>query len=158
MIEFYLDNDTAVMKMLEDEPQNAINAFLHVAAEQSEAMAEQIKQNVSGGVLQTRTGTLEASVQPQAPKIDGLQASAEVVGGGGDAYYGEIQELGISHPYPEQAAGDVMAFEDGGSSIFTRLVEHPAMPAHPWFLPVLDEMAPQIIAGVHERIQETLDK
>lgn len=154
MIKVTLDGDTAVMRMLELAPHKVVQAVLRVSDQESQALADLIRQNASGGVLESRTGTLAESVQPGAPQITGLKSEASV---GSDVYYGLIQETGIADPYPEEAHGGVMAFEEQGETIFRKLVEHPAMPEHPWFTPVLDEQAPQIVEAVQQAIQEQLE-
>lgn len=155
MIKITMDGDTEVMRMLETAPDRVIGAFLHASEQEAEALAVLIRENAAGGVLESRTGTLAESVQPDAPKIDGLQST---VGVSSDVYYGLIQEVGIRNPFPEEAHGSAMMFEEGGEQIFRKLVEHPAMPEHPWFTPVLDSQAPQIMEAAERAIQEELGK
>lgn len=164
MIRVYAD-DTPVMRTLEEAPDRLIAGFLHGAEEEAAELAERIRENASGGVLHSYTGDLAESVQTTEPEISGIEASAGVVGAGGDAFYGRFLETGGDHPYQEvtrkgtqgvKKGGGALAFEVGGETIFARMIEHPPTPEKPWFFPVLDEMAPQIVEGINEALQESL--
>lgn len=159
-LKFFMDNDTTVQKMLETEPERIVAAMLGAIDEGVGMMAAQIRENVSGGVLQRRTGTLEESVQPQAPKITGVRVDEDIKAAEGWAYYGRIQEKGVDHQWQEENlfVGHPMAFETAGENIFRTLVEHPALPAHPWFFPVLEEFAPQVVEKVKQAVNEELKK
>jgi hypothetical protein len=160
MIKFFFDNETTVERMLETEPERVVLAILGAVDEGTQAIATQVRQNVSGGVLERRTGTLEESVQPSSPKVSGLTVDQDVTAGGGDAYYGRILEQGVPHQWQEEnlMVGHPLAFESAGDLVFRTLAEHPAMPEHPWFFPVLEEQTPIIVEKVKTRIQEELEK
>jgi len=159
MIKFTLDHATEVETMLQEEPERIIIAALVAIDEGVQRMVERVRENVSGGVLQRRTGTLEDSVQPQAPRITGLTVSEDIQAAGNWAYYGRIQEFGVEHGWMEenQLVGHPMPIDVGGETIFRTIVEHPALPARPWFYPVLEEESPQIVEEVKAKINEELE-
>ena len=160
MITFTLDDATATEKMLEEEPERIVLAMVGAISEGVDSMVEQIRDNVSGGVLQRRTGTLEESVQPTPPKISGLKVDQDIRAGGGWAYYGMILEEGVEHEWLEEnlMVGHPLVFEGAGETIFRTLAEHPAMPAEPWFYPTLQDQTPIVLAKVQEAINKELEK
>jgi hypothetical protein len=160
MIKFFMDGQTDVERMLEQEPERIVIAMLQPIDEGTQTMADQVRSNVTGGVLQRRTGTLEESVQPQAPKINNLVVDQDFTAGSGWAYYGRILEQGVDHAWQEENlwAGKPMAFEVAGEKVFAALAEHPALPSFPWFYPVLEEQTPMIMDKVQQAITKELEK
>jgi hypothetical protein len=159
MIKFFMDGQTDVERMLEQEPERIVVAMLDPINEGTLEMADQARSNATGGVLQRRTGTLEESVQPQAPKVNNLTVDQDLTAGSGYAFYGRILEQGVDHGWLEENlwAGKPMAFETGGDKVFAALAEHPALPSFPWFYPILEETTPVIIDKVSQAITKELE-
>ena len=119
-----------------------------------EELRDRIRANVSGLILQPKTGELANSVQivPITTKGRNIQYGG-VSAGGPRAPYGIIHEKGGTHPYDIFAKNArVLAFEKGGKLVFATHVTHPPTPARPWFRPAVDEMR----ATFRERMNEVM--
>lgn len=135
-----------------------MDGFRVGAQDQAEQVAERLRANVSGGVLQTRTGALLESILLQPMQQDGLNASIEVQAGDEEAWYGAVFETGGSGAYEITAKGKALAFvAGGGDMIFRKLVSHPPIPELPWFAPVIDEMSPGIVEGIADAIKSEVE-
>ncbi len=105
-------------------------------------------EKLSGGVLQTRSGALKASIVANVTIEGGLLKAS--VGSVGDVKYAAIQEFGGRTPAHEilPNKGSVLAFFVGGAQHFARRVEHPGstLPARAYLSSSLDEMRDEIVA------------
>ena len=125
----------------------------------SGAVADRIRQNLSGGVLNIRSGSLFGSVKRSGPDADGSALEAGVTAGGDGAPYGIYFEKGGLGSYTITAKNaKVLAFMGGGGAmVFAKSVIHPAIPLRPWFQPAVDAIAPTIPGELQEAISEALN-
>jgi len=159
-IKVFMDGETDLEKLLVEAPDRVVLAMLHGIDEGQEAMLNRIHENLTGGVLQRKTGTLEESVQPQRPVVNGLRVDSDIKGGGGDAYYGQILSSGVTFPYLVERpfVGEALEFVVGGETLFRAMTEHPAMPARDWFFDTLEEFGPLTVNQVQVHVQEEIEK
>lgn len=98
--------------------------------------ADRVKDNLSGGVLQTRSGDLLSSVRQEPAQISGNEITAAVTAGGDLAPYGIYFEEGGSGYYEIRPINArVLAFMSEGRQMFAAMVNHPPTPKLPWFAP-----------------------
>ncbi len=121
------------------------------------ALQEKIQQKLAGEVLQTRSGTLAASIV--ASIADSPQGIAVRIAST-DVKYAAIHEFGGTIP-PHQIVPDkakALAFVIGGKQVFAARVQIPAvtMPARSYMRSSLAEMAETIRKGLNEAVGEAL--
>lgn len=134
-------------------------AILAAVAARSAALADQllalVHAKLSGGVLQSRTGALGASIGVDGPKIEGDRVVTTLVSSG-DLKYAAIQEYGgVTSPHdilPSRAKA--LAFLAGGEQVFAKVVHHPGshIPARSYLRSSLAEMAAQIDAQMKSAV------
>ena len=104
--------------------------------------------NLSGGVLNARSGVLRDSIQTELSQQDG-QIGAEILSDG-DVPYAAIQEYGGKTAAHEivPVKGQALAFVVGGAQRFARSVNHPGsqIPERSYLRSSLSEMSDQILA------------
>lgn len=115
-------------------------------------LAQVVGVNLSGGVLNARSGRLRDSIEMQA------SGQGEEIGAGifssGDVPYAAIQEFGgktAAHEIlPDKAR--VLAFISNGKQVFVRRVQHPGslIPARSYLQSALDEQADDIVQDLTE--------
>lgn len=117
----------------------------------AERLATKVRdEKLSGGVLQTKSGVLRASIISDVSIANG--ALSATVGSIGDVKYAAIQEYGghtAAHQIlPDKAAA--LAFLVGGAAHFARSVRHPgsSLPARAYLSSSLNEMRDEIIADL----------
>jgi hypothetical protein len=137
------------------------DAFVDMMAERIDAvdamMADRVRMNLSGGVLQSRTGRLLDTVMQEPAQISGDVITAAVTAGGDSAPYGVYFEEGGDGYYdivPINAR--VLAFMAEGQMIFARMVHHPPIPKLPWFQPEVDTATEEMEAELNAVIGEVL--
>lgn len=95
---------------------------------------------------------MQATAQRLVPVDTGLlrqSISLDLTGLGFDlgptAEYGGYVELGVDHPFEITAHyPGFLAFEEGGTEVFTRKVEHPPIPPQPYLGPAFDLGLPRL--------------
>lgn len=107
-------------------------------------------EKLSGGALQSRSGTLKASIVAQVSTENGALTAR--IGSIGDVKYAAIQEYG-GHTAAHQILPDkssVLAFLTGGAMRFARNVQHPGstLPARAYLSSSLDEMRDEIVTEI----------
>jgi hypothetical protein len=180
VIDITLDNPTAVIAKMENTANDLMAEITRRLDYEAGAVADRIRANASGGIVQAQTGRLADSVLEGDVQQAGLTASVTITAAEGDAFYGKILERGTK-AYPIGArfreAGTLspkgrklkarfgataetryMKIFTGGETIFRKLVEHPAIAKHPWFSSVLDEFTPRIVEGVAEGVGKALEE
>jgi hypothetical protein len=143
-----LASTDVALEQLEAALHNRLAALMH-------QLAEKVRLNLSGDVLQERTGRLLGTVAEHGPyEVDGgLEATVDA--GGDAAPYGIVHEEGGTRDYIIQAVNKrSLAFEMNGKMVFARSVIHPPAEKRPWFGPAVDEMRPLIVEGLQEAINE----
>ena len=126
-------------------------AVVAAVAARSAALADRlltlVHTKLAGGVLQSRSGALAASIGIDGPKIEGDRVVTTLFAGG-DLKYAAIQEYGgVTSPHdilPSRAKA--LAFVAGGGEVFAKLVHHPGshIPARSYLRASLAEMAAEI--------------
>jgi hypothetical protein len=137
------------------------DALVDMLAERMDAvnqmMADRVRANLSGGVLETRTGKLLETVMQEPAQISGDIITGAVTAGGEAAPYGIYFEEGGTGYYdivPVNAR--VLAFMGEGQMIFARMVHHPPTPKLPWFGPEVDTASDEMATELNQIIQEVL--
>jgi hypothetical protein len=104
--------------------------------------AERVRQNLSGDVLQERSGKLLGTVMEVGPTATGSEIISSVQAGGDEAPYGIVHEKGGERWYMIYPVnGRALAFEINGKTVFAASVHHPPAERRPWFEPVVDEIS-----------------
>lgn len=114
----------------------------------SEELQRRIKGELSGGILQSRSGKAANSVEilPAAQSGDIIEGG---VSAGGDlAPYLIFQEEGTKGPYTIRAKGKALAFMLSGKLSFFKSVQHPGLPARRPVGQTFDAMKDEILAGL----------
>jgi len=112
--------------------------------------AQVVGVNLSGGVLNTRTGALRDSIRMQASQQDG--AIGVEIFSDGDLPYAAIQEYGgktAAHEIlPDKAR--VLAFVMNGSRVFARRIQHPGsqIPERSYLRSALEDQGEDIAQGL----------
>lgn len=135
------------------------SALVDILAERidmvNQIMADRVKENLDGGVLQRRTGNLYNSVMQEPAQISGDQMTAAVTAGGDGAPYGIYFEEGGSSYYEIRPVNArVLAFMGEGRMLFAQVVNHPPTPKLPWFQPEVDTASPEMESQLNEAISE----
>lgn len=120
--------------------------------------ADNVKGNLSGAVLQQRSGKLLSTVMQEPTQRDGDTLVGAVTAGGDLAPYGiYFEEGGTGYYEIRPINARVLAFMSGGKQLFAKVVNHPPIPKLPWFAPAVavstDEMAEQL----NQVFQEVLE-
>lgn len=117
--------------------------------------ADRVKRNLSGGVLQERTGALLSTVRQEPAQRSGDELYGAVTAGGDEAPYGIYFEDGGSGYYdivPVNAR--VLSFMGEGGRIFAKIIHHPPTPKLPWFAPEVEtgraDMEKELSAALDE--------
>lgn len=125
----------------------------------NQMFADGVKGNLSGGVLQSRTGKLLSTVMQTPTQKSGSELYASVTAGGPEAPYGIFFEKGGTGYYDIVPVNSrVLAFMGEGGMVFAKMVHHPPTPHLPWFEPEVpqatDEMNTQLNAAIDEVLSE----
>ena len=120
------------------------------ASELATALADLVKNKLSGAVLNTSSGALRDSIAAGVTAdSDGVVAS---VGSEGDVKYAAIQEYGGKTSAHEilPVKGDVLAFVAGDGQHFARRIEHPGsvIPERSYLRSSLEDMKDEILAAL----------
>ena len=120
------------------------------ATELATALADLVKNKLSGAVLNTSSGTLRDSIAASVTAdSDSVLAS---VGSEGDVKYAAIQEYGGKTSAHEilPVKGDVLAFVAGDGQHFARRIEHPGsvIPERSYLRSSLEDMKDEILSAL----------
>ncbi|HEV7480445.1 MAG TPA: hypothetical protein VGO05_09225 [Roseiarcus sp.] len=120
------------------------------ATELATALADLVKNKLSGAVLNTSSGTLRDSIAASVTAdSDRVLAS---VGSEGDVKYAAIQEYGGKTSAHEilPVKGDVLAFVAGDGQHFARRIEHPGsvIPERSYLRSSLEDMKDEILSAL----------
>lgn len=122
------------------------------------AFAERVKGNLSGGVLQSRTGKLLSTVMQEPAQLDGDTLYGAVTAGGELAPYGiYFEEGGTGYYEIRPVNARVLAFMMGGQQLFAKVVNHPPIPHLPWFGPEVVTGTEEMTNSLNEGIAEVLE-
>ena len=120
------------------------------ASELATALADLVKNELSGAVLNTSSGALRDSIAANiTADSDSVLAS---IGSEGDVKYAAIQEYGGKTSAHEilPVKGDVLAFVAGDGQHFARRIEHPGsvIPERSYLRSSLEDMKDEILAAL----------
>jgi phage gpG-like protein len=120
------------------------------ATELAAALADLVKDKLSGAVLNAGSGALRDSIAASVTAdADGILA---LVASEGDVKYAAIQEYGGKTSAHEilPVKGDVLAFVAGNGQHFARRVEHPGsvIPERSYLRSSLEDMKDEILAAL----------
>lgn len=115
----------------------------------------QVEENLSGAVVNPRSGTLQAAI------TEASDESSATVGLDSDAApYGAALEFGASIPAEliEAKNAKALAFVVGGSQVFAKHVMHPAfvLPPHSFLRAALADLAPDALATLEDAVAAAL--
>jgi phage gpG-like protein len=127
------------------------------ATELATALADLVKNKLSGAVLNTSSGALRDSIAAGVTAdSDGVVAS---VGSEGDVKYAAIQEYGGKTSAHEilPVKDDVLAFVAGDGQHFARRIEHPGsvIPERSYLRSSLEDMKDEILSALAGTAAET---
>jgi phage gpG-like protein len=155
-----IDGGDALVAKLAGLP-DALTAQLRTAfGLAADALYAQAIANVSGAVVNARSGRLQAAITQASDA-----SSASIGVDSGVAPYGPALEFGASIPAQLIAAKNakaltfvVGAFVVGGSQVFAKHVMHPAfvLPPHSFLRSALADLAPDLVAMVGDAVAEAL--
>ena len=121
----------------------------------ADALYAQAIANVSGAVVNAKTGTLQAAITQASDA-----ASATVGVDSSIAPYGAALEFGASIPAQliEVKNAKALAFVVGGSQVFAKHVMHPAfvLPPHSFLGSALEGLAPDLVAMLDDAVAAAL--
>jgi phage gpG-like protein len=119
------------------------------ATELATALADLVKNKLSGAVLNTSGALRDSIAAGVTADSDGVLAS---VGSEGDVKYAAIQEYGGKTSAHEilPVKGDVLAFVSGDGQRFARRIEHPGsvIPERSYLRSSLEDMKDEILAAL----------
>lgn len=122
------------------------------------AFAERVRGNLTGGVLQQRSGKLLSTVMQEPAQLDGDTLYGAVTAGGDLAPYGiYFEEGGTGYYEIRPVNARVLAFMSGGQQLFAKVVNHPPIPHLPWFGPEVITGSDEMEQSLNEGIAEVLD-
>jgi phage gpG-like protein len=133
------------------------SALLDRAENLRQALEDKIRQNLSGDILNVRSGALLASISSEA-EDDGSGLAIEA--GSAGVPYAAILEYG-----GKTAAHDIvavkakaLAFIAGGAQRFARLVHHPGstIKAYNYMGGALDDLEDEMTSGLKDAVLEAL--
>ncbi len=122
-------------------------------------VAQVVGVNLSGGVLNARSGRLRDSIEMEATG-QGAEIGAEIFSGG-DVPYAAIQEFGgktAAHEIlPDKAK--VLAFVANGKQVFARRIQHPGsiIPSRSYLRSALDDQGDAIVEDLTGVVMELAD-
>jgi len=122
----YIESKRSLLVDMLANRMDAVNAML----------ADRVKGNLSGAVLQTQSGALLGTLMQTPAQLSGDELYASVQAGGELAPYGiYFEEGGTGYYEIRPINARVLAFMMGGQQMFAKIVNHPPIPHLPWFGP-----------------------
>lgn len=122
------------------------------------SFADRVRGNLTGGVLQQRSGKLLSTVMQEPAQLDGETLYGAVTAGGDLAPYGiYFEEGGTGYYEIRPINARVLAFMSGGQQLFARVVNHPPIPHLPWFGPEVITGKQEMTQSLNEGIAEVLE-
>jgi phage gpG-like protein len=147
MLQISLEGQEALSDRLAGLPDRVRLALAEKVDAQAQSLFEQVVgANLSGGVLNARSGALRDSIQLEMSQQDG-SIGADIFANG-DAPYAAIQEFGgktAAHEILSDKA-KVLAFVMNGALAFARRIQHPGsqIPSRSYLRSALDEQSDDI--------------
>lgn len=146
--------DTKVEARLDRFPQQLRASVVNAMNELGVRLLAYDRSNLSGGVLQKRTGALY-DAQALTVTDQGDSIVAEVGFNSSQVPYGAVLEFGVDHDWLITAKNaKALKFELGGTTKFAKSVTHPAMPARSFLRRALEMVTPEISPVLTQAIQD----
>lgn len=124
-----------------------------------EMVRAKVEENLSGAVLQTKSGALLGALQSGVSSIGGqtLVGFVEIEPGSKPEIYGKVHEYGGKDWYEIVPVNKkALAFEIDGKKIITDYVFHPPAKERSFMRSALREMVPTIVAEMEETIASVI--
>lgn len=140
-------SDQQVTAMLRRKGPEAIKAMVFgVNTQAAKLQSHIVLDKLSGQVLNIRSGKLAGSIRIDPPAtVTAESIFADVVGGGGPAWYGKIHEYGGVKSYIIEASHKkALMFRVGSKVIFAKRVNHPPLPMRSFMRSALDDLRENI--------------
>ncbi len=117
-------------------------------------LAEKIRSNLSGVVLQARSGKLRDSVKETPVTISNGIVEGGVTAGGPEAPYGGVHEDGGTRNYEIRPVNkQYLAFMVDGKQIFTKLVQRTPALKRPFVAPAKLELEAEIQQALRSAVE-----
>jgi hypothetical protein len=157
-ISFTGDSDSRLIQVLRSRPAALLRVLsVRLNALMFQLQSKIVSEKLSGQVLKRRTGILSGSIRAMPAEVEGAKITAEVLGGGGPAFYAATFEEGCA-PYQIMAVrARALRFMVDGRAAYAKSVSHPAMYA-PFMRPSLEEFTPQIRTDLQAALDAELNK
>lgn len=155
MLNLQLTGVNEVVARFGEMPDKIHDALLVKMAELTQRLIAKTQDNLSGKVLQSRSGALRDSI---AGQISDTGSTLTATVGSYGVRYAAIQEYGgTTSPHdilPTKA--NALAFIVDGKQVFAKIVHHPGsrIPPHYYLQGALDDMHDEIVRGLGEAIVE----
>lgn len=120
-----------------------------------ELVRAKVEENLSGAVLQTKSGALLGALQSGVNSLSGstVVGFVEIEPGSKPEVYGKVHEYGGKDWYEIVPVNKkALAFETNGKKIITDYVFHPPAKKRSFMRSALREMMPTIVAEMEETI------
>jgi phage gpG-like protein len=119
------------------------------------ALRQKVDENLSGGVLQSKSGLLRDSISDFTQSTgDDITAGVSV---SGDVPYAAIQEYGgtTKAHIIEATNAKALAFSMNGKQVFAKYINHPGsvIPEHAYLRSALEDMDDEIMSGLEEGLK-----
>lgn len=119
------------------------------------AVDERANVNLSGRLVQSRTGELRASVREEIePRADGL-ATGRV---GTENFVGAILEAGASPHEIRPDENALLRFLLGSKWVTARRVEHPGIAKRPWLSTAVTESLPELELILGQALEDAVER
>jgi hypothetical protein len=156
-----IDGDEELIAALQGRKEQLIASLTSNMEAFQKLLADRVRVNLSGAVLQTRSGNLLDSVQEGDVVVTGgVVETTAVTAGGEQAPYGAIQEAGSEtgefYQIVPTKAKALAWISDSGERVIRRSVMHPPIVAKPFLAPAAEEMEPTFQAMFADAILEAL--
>ena len=158
-ITWHLEGAPELLASLQEKPGLLETAIKAKTDELGARLYARVQENLSGEVLNQRTGVLIRSVEWQAAQFVGAvcQTTVGIDEGQPSFIYGLVNEYGgqkFYDIYPVKAKA--LAFEGEGGTVFAQHVHHPPLPERSYLRSALAEMESTIYAEYDETLESVV--
>lgn len=152
---FHIEGDKELSEALQAKQAGITERLYDRVRTAQRALADKVRINLSGEVLQQRSGELYRSVQEQPIVQEGTAVIGEVTVGNENTPYAPVQERGGVREYVIRPVNkSVLTFVIDGKRIFTMMVKRTPLPARYYFGRAVDEVGPEVIEALSGKLFE----
>ena len=112
--------------------------------------------NLTGGVLNRRTGTLQSSILTEMLPTTGTKVAGRVYQDSSIAPYGKMLNDGTKPHVIEAVKGKALRFEIGGKVFYRRKVNHPGTTAADFFYSAMEARRQIVNDNINDAIREAI--